>query len=388
MDIFSIEQFKKLSDQQGEKFVSIYTPTSRDSSDSYMADKIHFKNQLQESASKLGTLFGMSSADARSYLKPGYKLLDDPLFWARMSDMLVFMLSPAGTEIKTLPVSIAKPMTYVGNSFAVRPLIPLLNRLDKFYILNLNLNKIKLYEATSHTISEIVLGEDVPTSIDDYLVFVERQKSLQFRSGQGGRAGAMFHGHGASDSDKEDIQQYFYQLSKKVDEIMQCEPLPAILAGVEYLLPMYKKASDYNQFANETITGSFEDDDARLLHEKALLLKKPELDKLRSEAFDKFNQLKDGDWASTDLETIIPAAMTGQVETLFIKKDAAVWGSYDPEKHTIVIKKDDTTVTKDLLNDAAAQTLIKGGTVYPCEVEDMPAKDLKVAAIFRNPIRS
>jgi hypothetical protein len=387
MDIFTIDQFEKLSNQRGPQHVSIYTPTSRDSSDNYMADKIHFKNELQEAESKLVTLFGLNSQEAKSYLNPGYKLLDDPLFWSRASDTLVFLLNQSGAEIKTLPISLSESMTYVGNSFALRPLLPLLNSTGKFYILNLNLNKVQLYEATSHTISEVILSDDVPTSIDDYLVFIERQQSLQFRSGQGGKAGAMFHGQGGTDTEKVDIEQYFYKLSKQVDALMECEPLPAILAGVEYLLPMYKKTSGYTKFTEEVITGSFGDDDVHMLHEKAMVLQKPKHNQHRTAAIEKFASLKDEDWASAETQTVLLAALTGQLETLFIQKNEVIWGSYDAEKHSLTIKTDDTEVTKELLNEAAIQTLLKGGTVYPCEGEDMPAKNSVAAAIFRNPVR-
>lgn len=386
MDIFTIDQFEKLSNQRGPQHVSIYTPTSRESSDNYMADKIHFKNELQEAESKLVALFDLTSQEAKSYLNPGYELLNDPRFWSRASDTLVFLLNQSGAEIKTLPLSLHEPLTYVGNSFTLRPLMPLLNDSTKFYILNLNLNKVKLYEATTHTISEVVLSDEVPTTINDYLLFVERQQSLQFRSGQGGKAGAMFHGQGGTDTEKVDIEQYFYELSKHVDAIMDCEPLPAILAGVEYLLPIYKKTSGYGKFTEDVITGSFGDDDVPMLHEKAMVLQKPQFTKHRTEAFEKLASLKDGDWASVDTQTVLLAAMTGQVETLFIQKNAAVWGSYDAEKHSLSIETDETKVTKELLNEAAVQTLLKGGKVYSCEQEDMPTKNSVVAAIFRNPV--
>jgi hypothetical protein len=386
MEIFKINQLNALLNVKGLHHVTIYSPTSRESTDNYQADKINFKNQLQKAVSQLIAQYGMTDQEAKTYLTPGYDLLEDMNFWQHNSDGLAFFHSSAGTHIKPLPLEMDAPRTFVGNNFMLRPLIPLLNAKGRFYILNLNLNDVRLYEATLGTISEVVLDDEVPTHIEDYTKFIERENHLQWRSGQGGAGGAMFHGQGATDTEKEDIQQYFYDLSKSIDKIIQCDPLPTVLAGVEYLIPMYRQASDYNQYEEKSVHGSFSEADAMLLHEKALAIVEPKFEVDRDQAFEKFAEMQGGDWASTDTSKVIKAAITGQVETLFVKEDAAIWGVFNEQLYELEIYQASTPETKDLLTEAAIKTITQGGTVYQCDADEMPEGAKNIAAIFRNPV--
>ncbi|MPR35771.1 baeRF7 domain-containing protein [Salmonirosea aquatica] len=386
MEIFKIDQLNELLNVKGLHHVTIYSPTSRESTANYQADKINFKNQLQKAVGQLSAQYGMTDGEAKIYLKPGYDLLEDMDFWQHGSDGLAFFHSSAGTHIKTLPLEMNEPRTFVGNNFMLRPLIPLLNADGRFYILNLNLNHVQLYEATPSTISEVVLNDGVPTQIEDYTKFLEHQEHTGARSVQGG-GGAVHYGQGGgNDSEKEEIQQYFYELSKAVDDIIQCDPLPTVLAGVEYLIPMYRQASDYHKYEEKSIHGSFSEADSMLLHEKALDIMEPKFNADRDQAFEKFAQMRSGDWASTDANKVIKAALTGQVETLFVEEEAAVWGVFNEQMYELEIYPSSTPETKDLLTEAAIKTITQGGTVYQCAAEDMPEGAKNIAAVFRNPV--
>jgi hypothetical protein len=48
MKIFNREDFIKLSRKTADPMISIYSPTSRQSSSGYKQDMTHFKNQLSE----------------------------------------------------------------------------------------------------------------------------------------------------------------------------------------------------------------------------------------------------------------------------------------------------------------------------------------------------
>ncbi len=386
VEIFKTEQLNELLNVKGLHHVTIFSPTSRDSTDNYQKDKINFKNQLQEAASELSKMYGLSDSEAKAYLKPGHDLLDDPEFWQHGSDGLAYFQSSKGTNIKMLPMEIEQPSTYVGKSFMLRPLIPLLNADGRFYILNINLEDVRLYEATSGTISEVLLNGDVPTKIDDYTKFLERQEQTGVRSVKGG-GGAVHYGQGAgNDSEKEEIKQYFHRLSNEVDSILDCDPLPAVLAGVEYLLPIYRQTSKYHKYVDETIHGSFTEADAAVLHAKAWEFMGARFDEERDERFGKYAELANGDWASSDTHQVIKAALTGQVETLFVQEDAAIWGVFNEQLYELEIEPAATPETKDLLTEAAVKTIMQQGKVYQCTAEEMPEDGKVISAIFRNPV--
>ncbi len=387
MDIFKIEQFNKLLDIKGLHHVTIYSPTSRDSTDNYQKDKINFKNQLREAEKQLESLYKMTEGKAEAYLKPGYDLLDNEDFWRHGSDGLAYFQSSAGTQINTLPIEVESPSAYVGKNFMLRPLIPLLNADGRFYIVNLNLKGITLFEATEATISEIVLDDPEFNQLTDYTKYLEHQEQTGARPTSGGASGTVHYGQGGgNDSDKEEIQQFFHKASKPVDDIIQCDPLPAIIAGVDYLIPMYKSASDYNKYAEDSIQGSFTTDDAATLHAKAWEIMGPKFDKDRDERFEKYAELGNGDWASSDKKKVIMAAMTGQVETLFVLEDAAIWGVFNEQMYELEIEPAATPETTDLLTEAAVKTITQQGTVYQCTPEEMPEDGAVISAIFRNPV--
>jgi hypothetical protein len=86
--------------------------------------------------------------------------------------------------------------------------------------------------------------------------------------------------------------------------------------------------------------------------------------------------------ASAELETVVPAAYYGRIDTLFVPLWHQVWGSVDPSTKSVEVQEEPGPDNQDLLDLAAAQTLLNDGTVFPVEIEAMPGSGV-VAAIFR-----
>lgn len=85
----------------------------------------------------------------------------------------------------------------------------------------------------------------------------------------------------------------------------------------------------------------------------------------------------------TDIHKIVDAAVSGQVDTLFIKRDA-----YIPEKDTANIQYDMHNAEghpSNALNDLAITVSGFDGPVYILDEADMPVKNENVAAIIRFP---
>jgi hypothetical protein len=78
----------------------------------------------------------------------------------------------------------------------------------------------------------------------------------------------------------------------------------------------------------------------------------------------------------------MPAAYYGQVSSLFVAIDQELWGNFDPSNNTIHLHKEVRFKDDDLLDEAATQTLLHGGTVYAVEQAKIPGESL-LAAVFR-----
>jgi hypothetical protein len=87
--------------------------------------------------------------------------------------------------------------------------------------------------------------------------------------------------------------------------------------------------------------------------------------------------------ASNDIRKIVPAAYDGRIESLFVASDQEQWGIFDPATHTIRVHREAKFRDEDLLDVAATQTLLHGGSVYAVGREHMPDTAL-AAAVFRH----
>ena len=83
---------------------------------------------------------------------------------------------------------------------------------------------------------------------------------------------AIFHGHGVGElPDKKDrILRYFQKVDAGLNDILADQQAPLVLAGVDYLLPIYQQANSYPHLLTDGITGDPEDVSDEDLHRQAL----------------------------------------------------------------------------------------------------------------------
>jgi hypothetical protein len=86
--------------------------------------------------------------------------------------------------------------------------------------------------------------------------------------------------------------------------------------------------------------------------------------------------------ASDNLREIVPAAYFGRIESLFIAIDQEQWGTFHPTTNTLHVHREGRFNDDDLLDIAATQTLLHGGSVYAVEHVHMPG-ERPLAAVFR-----
>jgi len=193
----------------------------------------------------------------------------------------------------------------------------------------------------------------------------------------------MFHGHGTGKDDaKNNILRYFQQVDQGLRNILKEGPAPLVLAGVDYLFPIYREANSYPHLVEQGITGNPESLKAEELHEQARGIVEPQFLKAQEEAMAKYKQLAGSVRASKDLKEIVPAAWEGRIDILFVAGDVQQWGFFDPDKHVVHIHVEPEPGDEDLLDLAAAHTFLNGGRVYALRLEEMP-DETALATIFR-----
>lgn len=200
--------------------------------------------------------------------------------------------------------------------------------------------------------------------------------------GNQGKQGAVFHGQGGEpESHKEDVAQYFRLVDQSLRPTLNTRNLPLLLAGVEYLLPIYREVNSYPHLAEVELRGNFEHEPAAKLLEKAWSVMGPSFEAKREQVAARYRQLAGTGKTSDNIENILPAAYDGRVDALFVDQATHQWGIYATASRFIEVHEEFQAGDDDLLDIAAVQTLLHNGSVYAVERDAIPENKATVALL-------
>lgn len=388
MENLTLDQIKGLAQQNQSPSISIFLPTHRTGQDTQQ-DPIRFKNLLREAELSLLDR-GLGPREVSALLQPAQALLDEAYFWQHQRDGLALFIAPDDFHYYHLPFRVEE-LLIIARSYYVKPVLPLFTNNGHYYILAINQDEVRLFEGTRYSVGQIDLPEGTPESLDEALKFDDSEKQLQFHTGtspttsQGGVRAAIFHGHGGGkEEQKERIERYLNLLDTGLKEIFREKQAPLILAGVDYLLPIYHKVSEYANIMKEGITGSPEHLRPEELQEQSWAIVEPYFRQEMEKVVEQYQQLTVTAKATDNIEEIVAAAFYGRVDKLLLVVDTQVWGIFNPDTGKVVHFQAGQSQEDDLalLDFAAMQTLQKDGDVYALSQEEMPT-DSPIAAVLR-----
>ncbi len=386
MDILTKEIYEDLLNRQEEMLISMYFPTYKMGPD-IKQNTIRFKQRIRQAEDKLYNMKWRKS-EVQSFLKPASDLIDNTVFWQNQSEGLAVFLGQEKMDYYHLPYPV-KEDTVLSNKFYTKPLIQLFTEGGEYYILALSQNEVRLLRANKQSIQEIEM-KDAPKRVEDMKVDQDSRTKLQTKTAHTVSKSSLSYNKATqgqaveNDFDVNQLNRYFRAIDESLDRYKKKENLPLILAGVEYLIPIFKEISKYPNIADEYIKGNPEILSADDLHKQSWDIMEPKFIQIQKLAQAKYNQYKgqNNKLYANSLESIIPKAYNGQVETLFIDKDAEKWGVHDLEKNKIKIYNDKKFEAEDLIGYASALTTTRGGTVYAVDSERLP-DGKEVAAVLR-----
>jgi hypothetical protein len=385
MNIVTKEDLVNLSSEQKGWAISIYLPTERIGQETQQ-NSARFKNMVNQAEERLQAK-GVRSNEIRRLLQPARDLIMNYEFWQYQSDGLAVFIGDQGIKTYRLPLNFAQ-MLYTDRYYYVKPLMPLLSGNGDFYILALSQGKIWMLHGTRDSVDDIDL-EGVPDNIQEALMWDDPEKQLQWHTETTNPASskdrpAMFHGHGVGTDDRKDrILRYFHKVDESLQSLLQDRHLPLILAGVDYLLPLYRQASSYPNIVEGEITGSPKVWSADYLHEKAWEIIEPVFQSQYKDDIKRYHIFAGNETLATnDLKEIVSGSFFGRVDTLFVASDMQQWGAFDHETNTVRLINRGEPGAHDLLDFAAVQTILHDGRVYAIEPEQIPDSGL-AAAILR-----
>jgi len=378
MKFLSWKDLEVLAHTSANPAVSIYMPTSRKGN--YEQDPIRLSNLLREAEKRL-VESGLRTPEAGKLLEPARQMLDDAYFWQHQGDGLAIFSAPQVFEHYRVPYKFDE-LVIVAGGFHIKPLLPLFTEDEAFYVLAISENHLRLLQCSRYAVRQVT-PDEVPSSLAEALQYDQTEKQLQFHSGEQGGGAAIYHGHGISkDYEKDKYLRYFQKVNKGLQEVLKDERAPLVLAGVDYLHPIYRKANTYRYLMEEGIEGNPDELREEELQQKALVIVQPYLERRKNEALAQYHEAHAKGLATDWLEDIVLGAADGRIATLFVTVGMQIWGRFDIENRKIYLYEQEETGAEDLLDAAAVETLARGGVVYALKREEMPGTQ-PAAAILR-----
>jgi Bacterial archaeo-eukaryotic release factor family 3 len=386
MTLLTKEDLMTLAERRPGWHVSFFLPMHRAGVDT-LQNPVRCKNLLRQAEEHL-LAHGLQPASAQELLAPVQRLLADYNFWQHQSEGLALFVAPEVFRHYRLPLAFEE-LVVVTQRFHLKPLLPLFSDDGPFYVLALSQKQVRLLACTRYSVTDVDLP-NVPQSRDAALQAegVERQPQTHnrphaFTSATAGERAATFRGHGMGvDDEKDRLVDYFRQVDHGLSEMVAHTPAPVVLAGVEYLLPLYREVATSTPVVATGVRGNPEGLRAAELQERAWSVVEPRFRKDREDAADRYRRYAGTGLASSDLQEVVLAAYHGRVSTLFVACNTQQWGTFDPQTQAIQVVQEAALAQEDLLDCAALHTFLNSGTVYAVPTDHVPAA-APLAAVLR-----
>jgi hypothetical protein len=393
--MFTRQQLHELAQINAHPLVSIYLPTHSAARETRQ-DPIRLKNLCDDAERRL-LAHGTRRDDAQRLLEPARSLIADGLFWRRQSAGLALLLGTGPMRIIRAPVSFEEHV-FVGDRFAIRPLVAAIEDPTSFFVLAIHQNAVRLLHCTREHAREID-RHDIPRSLADAVGYDWEQESLQFHTraqkvgsetshgaatSVGQRTGvdraAMHHGHGGggdADVRADEIEQFLKRVDAGVTRLLNEHREPLVLAAAEPIRSRFRNIATHPRLVDADIEGNTEHFGMGELHRKALDVMAPRFKAPTREVLDRFVEIKASDRAVEGIHDVLSILQESRAEALLANPKRPVWGAPKDDPNSQDDERGD-----DLLDLAIHQALARGATVHPFEDDHAPT-DEPVAATLR-----
>lgn len=373
----SVEDFVNLLMPQDPPCISLYMPTHRAHPENKQ-DPIRYRNLLRDLENSLRTKY--PTREVRPLLEPYLALARDDLFWNYRTDGLAILSSRDRFQIFELQRPVPE-RAIAADSFHTKPLLRILQSADRFQILCLTRETVKLYEGNRDAIDPVDL-RNVPATLTEALGEVKTQQRHVARSIS--PEAAYYHGVGSrKDEIETDMLKFFRVVDRAIlENHSKPSKLPLILAALaEYHTP-FRSVSHNPHLLPEGIAvnpQALSDDELRrLAWEKMEPIYLGRLAKMVEDFHTARSRLQGSD----DLSDIARATVQGRVGFLLVEADRVVPGKVDANTGQLQSAELADPEVDDVLDDLAELTLRNGGEVVVVPKERMPTTS-GAAAVFR-----
>lgn len=341
--------------------LSLYQPTHR-AHPQRQQDPIRFRNLVKSLEESLRRSY--PAADAPRLLEPFLALAGNERFWTRTLDGLAVLGAPEVFRVYRLQRPVEE-LALVADSFHVKPLLRIVQSADRYQVLGLDRNEVRLFEGNRDVLDEIELDPAVPRSAAD---IVGEERKEPHTSVWTYRAGAGIH-HGQGGEKAPEVERDTERFFRAVDgAILAHHSRPSRLPLLLAALPQHQgvfRALSRNPFL--LADGLDVHPDALspdALRERAWQVLEPHYLARLAGLVEMFGAARARELGTDDVEEAAGSAAGGRVATVLIQAERQV------------------AELDDRLDDVGEAALRNGGQVIVVPAARMPTRT-GIAAIYR-----
>lgn len=383
MNTFDKDYGNGLLDNSDPPYLSLYQPTHRHHPDRQQ-DPIRFKNLVKTLEESLPQQ--LDKKEIQALLEPFLALADTPDFWNHTLDGLAVLGAKGIFRVYKLQRSVAE-LAVVADSFHIKPLIRILQSADRYQVLGLSRQTIKLFEGNRDALDEIELNQHIPQTITQALgeELTEPHQTAASYGVVGAGHSPMHHGHGGKESEVDgETKRFFRDIDREVLEgHSRPSGLPLLLAALPEHHHVFHELSR-NPFLIAESIGIHPDALASTdeLRQRAWQLIEPYYLARLAALIEQFGNANAKGLGGDELAQVAQAVVGGRVATLLIEAQREVPGRIDATTGNIELDDFAHPEVDDILDDLAAMALKMGGQVIVVPTERMPT-ETGIAAIYR-----
>jgi hypothetical protein len=356
--------------------ISLYQPTHRQHPESQQ-DPIRFRNLIKDIEKALHSAHDANVAN--ELMEPLNELAADEAFWNHTLDGLAVFAALGVFQVFGLPRSVPE-LTVVADSFHTKPLRRFLQSMDRYQLLGLSLQGVKLYEGTRDGLHAIEFAPGVPDA-EGVIPGEDSDGTLETdaTNAAGGIASkATPHTQGGRQNESGTDESGFFREIDRIVLEQHSRPsgLPLILAALPEHHGLFHELSHNPFLLPEGITNNPDALPLAELCERAWQVFEPQYQTRLAAVADEYQIAKSGGLGLDELDQIAEAAVAGRVGTLLIEADRQINGRIHPGTGNLHLEAPDESdsddLVDDLLDDLGEWVLKMGGLVMVIPTDLMP----------------
>jgi hypothetical protein len=362
--------------------LSLYQPTHRHHPDNQQ-DSIRFRTLVKELEESLRRQY--FKADIQTLLQPFLELANDRDFWNHTLDGLAVLGARGIFRVYKLQRPVTE-FALVAGSFHTKPLLRILQSADRYQVLGLNRQGIRLFEGNRDALDEIELAQSVPKTITEALggELTEPHQTVSSYGGIGQGRSPMHHGHGGKESEVDiDAERFFRAVDRGIlEHHSRLSGLTLILAALPQHHQLFHQVSNNPFLIEDSIEVHPDVLTIDELRQRAWQILEPHYLARLAKLVEEFGNAKSKGLGDDVLVQVAKAVVAGRAATLMIEAVRKIPGRIDSATGEIEFGDLSHPEVDDVLDDLGELALKKGGQIVIVPAEQMPT-DTGIAAIYR-----